>query len=271
MDLSPLFSEFKNILTQEVNYTKEAELQMRYRKYINGISLTHKIKYTVPIVIEEMCTEKIIIMTWQDGVPLREWIEKNNSIADREIVAHGFLNLYFNELFSWGLVQTDPNYGNFLLNNFADHIEIVLLDFGATKEYSKDFINKYITLLNLVSKKDKKSLYMHAINFVIIDKRESDEAFEALYNVLKVAVRPFFSKEGNLVNHSFFDFSDKEHNMNSNNAAKELSKKLKYSPPPYNLIFLHRKLAGIYSIFSALWFYLPLFAHEFSYHRQYIF
>ena len=252
MDLTPLFSEFNYILSQEVNYHKEAELQMRYYKSINEINLPSKIKYTVPKVIDGMSTAKIITMTWQNGVPLKEWIEKNNSLVNRETVAHGFLNLYFNELFSWGLVQTDPNYGNFLINELEDCIEIVLLDFGATKEYSVNFINNYITLLNLVSKDEKKSLYSHAINFEIIDQRESDEAFEALYQVLKVAVRPFFSKDGSLDSHFFFDFSDKEHNKNSNQAAKELSKKLKYSPPPYNLIFLHRKLAGVYSILKKL-------------------
>lgn len=252
MDLTPLFNEFSYILSQEVNYLKEAELQMRYFHSIAKINLPINIKYIVPKVIPKLSTEKVLTMTWQNGIPLKEWIEKNNSLTKREAVAHGFLNLYFNEFFSWGLVQTDPNYGNFLINEIDDCIEIILLDFGAVKEYSNTFIQNYITLLNLVSQDDKKSLYSHAIDFEIIDKRESEEAFEALYHVLKVAVRPFFSKKTNEDTHSLFDFSDAEHNKNSNQAAKELSKVLKYSPPPYNLIFLHRKLAGIYSILKKL-------------------
>jgi hypothetical protein len=30
-------------------------------------------------------------------MPLKDWIEKNNSTLNKETVAHGFLNLYFKE------------------------------------------------------------------------------------------------------------------------------------------------------------------------------
>ena len=49
-----------------------------------------------------------------------------------------------------------------------------------------------------------------------------------------------------------FDFSDKIHSIESQNAAKVLANELVYSPPPYELIFLHRKLAGVYSILKSL-------------------
>lgn len=32
----------------------------------------------------------------------------------------------------------------------------------------------------------------------------------------------------------------------------KLAKELRYSPPPYNLVFLHRKLAGVYSILKGM-------------------
>ena len=40
--------------------------------------------------------------------------------------------------------------------------------------------------------------------------------------------------------------------MDSQNAAKSLADELVYSAPPYKLMFLHRKLAGVYSILKSL-------------------
>ena len=82
-----------------------------------------------------------------------------------------------------------------------------------------------------------------------MDPRESASAFDAFEEMLSAAIKPFFVKKSGL---GKFDFSDKNHNIESQNAAKNLADELVFSPPPYELIFLHRKLAGVYSILKSL-------------------
>lgn len=250
MDLDPLFQEFKFILEQEINYCAEAELQTEFQHNISKINnLNSNFLYKVPQIIPELCSKKIIAMSFEHGHTLRHWTNTLPSDESKEIIAKGILDLYFHEFFEWGLVQTDPNWANFLVHENEDRLSLCLLDFGATRRYSRKFIQDYTTLLNLVAQGESNKLKKHAIELGFIDPRESESAFEALESLLKVAIRPFFI---NQFGSKFFDFSDENHAIQSNNAGKILSRELVYSPPPYSIVFLHRKLAGVYSILKSL-------------------
>lgn len=247
MDLKPLFEEFRFILEQETDYAREAELQTLYRARAEALSLVNRVRYVVPKVIPELSTGRVLAMEYQEGETLRHWLRKDLKPGQREILGHGLLNLYHHEFFNWGLVQTDPNPGNFLVRETESGLEMVLLDFGATREYSSEFIKRYVSLLGVTADGDRQELKSEAIAFGLIDPRESPEAFEALYNVLFVAIRPFLGNDGKIADEARFDFSDEVHAKNSQAASRELASKLKYSPPPRDLVFLHRKLGGVYA------------------------
>ena len=60
----------------------------------------------------------------------------------RNALAKGMLELFFLELYEWGCLQTDPNFGNYLLNlqdrrKKLAHDELVLLDFGSILDCSR--------------------------------------------------------------------------------------------------------------------------------------
>lgn len=249
MDLNPLFSEFSYLLNQEVDYEKEAALQCEYSKMASELVSKNGVSYRVPSVFKDMSTKRVIAMSYESGVGLRSWINSKPSKAQREQLAVAILDLYFNELFNWRLVQTDPNWANFLIDEKGSQTDLVLLDFGATRTYSKEFVRNYIALLDYAAGDQSEKLKALAIDFKLIDARESAAAFQAFEEMLKTAIRPFFSASAKS---ALFDFSDPVHNLNSQNAAKALSDELVYSPPPYNLVFLHRKLAGVYSILKSL-------------------
>ena len=252
MDLKPLFEEFRFILEQETDYQREAELQTRYRAHAEKLTATEGVRYIVPAVHPEMSTGHVLTMQWQHGQTLRHWLTQPLSQDKREKLGHGILNLYLNEFFQWGLVQTDPNQGNFLVRENGSDLEIVLLDFGATREYPRDFIKQYARLLRVTANGDREELKREAIEFGLIDRRESPEAFEALYNVLFVAIRPFLTQDGRIAEPAIFDFGDEQHSRNSQTASRELAARLKYSPPPRDLVFLHRKLGGVYAALKTL-------------------
>jgi aarF domain-containing kinase len=251
MDLNKLFEEFKFVLSQEVNYRKEAELQKLYGAQANSLSV-NGVQFVVPKIMDDLCTDRVLCMSWERGELLRNWMKSHPSLQERQQVAHAFLSLYFHEFFKWGLVQTDPNWGNFLIRENGASKEVVLLDFGATKTYEPAFVKSYIKLLKIAAESDLKALKDYSTSFGLIDPREDEAAFAALFEMLKVAVRPFFANNGTLKSSAPFDFADESHNINSQNAARDLTLKLKYSPPPHQLIFLHRKLGGIYSILKNL-------------------
>ncbi len=249
MNLDPLFTEFRNILEQEVDYRKESQFQMQYRKLAAQIQSEKGFQLRVPAIIEELSSDRVIAMNFESGVSLRSWIQSRPPKQDRERLATAILDLYCHEFFEWGLVQTDPNWANFLVDESNGKSELVLLDFGASRTYSHQFTKDYIELLRLVESKDSESLKQHTIKFGLLDPRESNAAFAAFEELLKTAIKPFFpGSDGSAI----FDFADLNHSLNSQNAGKALSEELVYSPPPYGIVFLHRKLAGVYSILKSL-------------------
>lgn len=250
MDLEPLFNEFKSLLQQELNYEEEAKFQNLFAEKITELNSKSVCQYRVPEVIPEISTPKVLAMSFEPGLAFRQWANSKPSKEEKQKVAIGVLDLYFHEFFEWGLVQTDPNWGNFLVQNSGDDLRLCLLDFGATRTYSRAFIQNYIALLDSAAKNDSEEMKKLAIEFGMMDPRESATAFKAFEEMLKTSIKPFF--KGNQAGSSVFDFSDRNHALDSQMAVKALSKELVYSPPPYSIIFLHRKLAGVYSILKSL-------------------
>ncbi len=249
MNLDDLFKEFEFILNQELDYRLEAGFQREFSEKVTNLNQTSACQFRVPEIFEELSGRKVLAMSFEPGLTFRHWLSTTPTKRDKDQVAVAILDLYFHEFFEWGLVQTDPNWGNFLINKKNSEIGITLLDFGATRRYSSEFVKRYIALLDLASQSSPKAFRELAIDMAFIDSRESEAAFLAFEEMLKTAIKPFFKQSSGS---AFFDFSDRNHTKESQTAMKALSRELVYSPPPYSIVFLHRKLGGVYSILKSL-------------------
>ena len=239
IDLTEMFAEMKLMLEQESNYVIEAAFMKEYRSQITD----HK-DYAVPEVINEFSTRRVICMEWMTGTPVKVWINKNPSYEKRLRMAHLVLDLYLLEFYKWGLVQTDPNFGNFLIDEKSD--QLILLDFGSCKKYDRTYVEQYKKFITVFSQNDSRKTIQEAIDFKLIDPRESDQAKNYFIQMMEVAMEPFNHPSG------LFDFQDPSYNQRNRKAILQFTSHLKYSPPPRHLIFLHRKLGGIFNFAKML-------------------
>jgi aarF domain-containing kinase len=136
ISLRPLMDELKTVLKLETNYLQEAQFLTRYHKNVATDS-----RFIIPKVELDFTTNKILCLEFCPGKSLRSWLEEEHSQQEFDNLARYAIELYLTEFYQWGLVQTDPNFGNFLIQESP--LRLVLLDFGSTKEYSSDFIEKY--------------------------------------------------------------------------------------------------------------------------------
>jgi aarF domain-containing kinase len=247
IDLKPLFKEFREVLTQELDYVREREFLTRYKTKLAEINATSDFQYFSPSPLSDYSTSKVLTMSWEDGVDLRTWIRDYKDPASREEIGNAVLNLYCHEFFQWGLVQTDPNFANFLVRQKSrGQRSLVLLDFGATKEYDKEFISNYTNLLRLVDRKDHKGLVEKAIQFGFLDVRESQTTRDLFIELMETAAEPF------RISPKKFNFSDKDYAKKTQDVVRRFGTSVKFTPPPYKIIFLHRKLGGIFSLLKHL-------------------
>jgi len=145
--LDSFLEEMKVIFKQETDYQQECQFLKEYRTGVSAFP-----GFRVPEVYSEFTTPRVLTMSRERGLKPLDWMKlRNPSQKVRNAVGLRFLDLYEIEFFQMGLVQTDPNFANFLIDDSQDreNPEITLLDFGAVKRYDEPFRQGYRELLSL--------------------------------------------------------------------------------------------------------------------------
>jgi len=244
VDLNDLIEEFSEIFIQEADYEQEARLTQLYQE--KALACPELI---IPKIYTNYCSQRILTMSYEPGLRLHDWIQKDQPKAElRDFYGKLILDLYTREFCEWGLVQTDPNLGNFHFR--PKDRALVLLDFGATKAYDFKFRRQYSKLIVATLKSDRKKVLEIGQEMGLISPQESREAQALFEELLFESMYPITMSE--------YDFGESDYPERMRNISRRFVKELKFSPPPRQLIFLHRKLSGIFYILRGLKVKLPL-------------
>lgn len=235
IDLSAFINELTEVLLLEADYEHELRMLELYAKNFSGA------RFLIPKAHRNYSTRNVLCLERIHGTKLTDWIEAASE-PQRIQLAEDFLILYIKEFFGHGLVQTDPNPGNFLIT--ADN-RLALLDFGAVKPFSAEFKEGYKKLMLAAKERDRDKVVNVSVELGFIDGRE-DEATKDVYFKLIDLVGVLFTQE------TPFDFADQTFVKESHRLTFEMSQLCRFSPPPKDLIFLHRKLAGIFALLKRL-------------------
>ncbi len=229
-DLTSFFEEVKAVLMKEADYNNELMMHLLYKEKFKDSP------YVIPKAYEEYSTGKVLTQEYIEGVSFTQWLETNPELEVREKLSDLMMKLYLEEVFVHGMVQTDPNPGNFLITKDD---RIALLDFGAVKVYSKEFITGYRDILIYAYNKDSEKIIEQSIKLGFMDPREGQDVKDIYLEMMEFLVESFRQDD-------HFDFTDKTFFAKSRDLSWEMTKRCKYSPPPKDLLFLHRKLAGVF-------------------------
>ncbi|HHF2888270.1 ABC1 kinase family protein [Vibrio diabolicus] len=231
VDYKGLLEEAKKQLHDEADYTREAQFAIRYHD-----ALKEHPHFVVPKIHTASCSDSVLAMEFIDGVPI-EHIEHYDQ-STRDFVMHSLLELLFRELFEFKMVQTDPNFANYLY--IESTRQIGLLDFGATREYSERFSAGYRKAFASVVNNDEQGLNdaLEQIGFfsqtILPDQRQ------AILDLVKMACEPMLVDEP-------YDFKASGLAQKLREAGTILSMEQEYwHTPPADALFLHRKIGGMY-------------------------
>ena len=89
----------------------------------------------VPHFWAELCSTNVLTIEYVEGHRAASPEVAALPQSARNALGKAMLQLFFAEVFDLGLVQTDPNFGNYLIND--DGSELTLLDFGSVFELDK--------------------------------------------------------------------------------------------------------------------------------------
>jgi predicted unusual protein kinase regulating ubiquinone biosynthesis (AarF/ABC1/UbiB family) len=125
-------------LHQEADYAREGQMLARFGKLLGDDP-----RFLVPRRYAPLSGPGVLAMDYVPGVAVDTLGHLPQ--ATRDAVAITLCELVLRELFEFGLMQTDPNFANYLYDEASGRI--VLLDFGATRVIPSAIADGYRALL----------------------------------------------------------------------------------------------------------------------------
>ena len=238
LNLEPVYLEVKEMLHREVDYAAEIEHTRRF-----GELLKDDPRYVVPRVFPEYSSEQVLALTYEPGTSAREPSLRSLPLARRNALAEAALDLFLRELFDWGMVQTDPHFGNYKIRTGDGGDRIVLLDFGATRLFGRGFVDSYREMLRGALARDRARALRGAAGIGVMPDNFPDDVREAFAELCEMIVEPFRGP---------YDWarSDLPRRVGDKIARNAMTRYMRI--PPREIVFLHRRLAGVFFLVAAL-------------------
>jgi predicted unusual protein kinase regulating ubiquinone biosynthesis (AarF/ABC1/UbiB family) len=238
LDVGDIARQAKRQLAQESDYLAEARFLEHYARLV-----ADEPQIVVPRVHWDFTTARVMAMDYMEGEPLESLVEDTPQEA-RDAVGALLQKLMFRELFEFRFMQTDPNFANYLYQPRSG--QLVLLDFGATQEFTPEFSERFRRITAAIVAGDRSVTRSEAIEIGYIEADASPDVENAALDVLELVCEPLRAK-------GVYDYSESD----LPRRARELGIHLAFRRgllrmPPSETMFLHRKLVGMFLLLARL-------------------
>jgi predicted unusual protein kinase regulating ubiquinone biosynthesis (AarF/ABC1/UbiB family) len=236
-NMDALLEEAKQQLNQEADYAQEAEHIARFRELLG-----HEADWLLPAVVDELTTSDVLCMSFVPGDPVESLVGAPQALRDH--VATRLIDLLLREFMQFGMVQTDPNFANYRFDPESGRIG--LLDFGATRVYSAERMGQVRQLMAAACAADAKALEAAALAAGYLLETDSASRRQAMIELFMLVGEP--ARQAGA-----YDFGNADLTLRLRDSAYAMGfDQGQWRPPPADLIFLHRKLAGLYLLCARL-------------------
>jgi predicted unusual protein kinase regulating ubiquinone biosynthesis (AarF/ABC1/UbiB family) len=237
VDIQPLLDDAKEQLKDEADYLKEAKHLQAFREQLGSDE-----RYVLPEVLPELTHRNVLAMTYVSGSPIEKLRDVPQEERDRVMTA--LFELMLHEMFELRMVQTDPNFANYLYRRESG--VIVLLDFGATRRFKAAFVNDYKKLASAAIAGDEDRLVAAAERLGYAMGESGGEYREMVMQFLALVMEP-------LREDVVYDFARSDMARNMSELAEDITRfRDAWRAPPMDAIYFHRKVGGMFLLASRL-------------------
>ena len=232
-----------DLLKRETDYELEAINITRFSEFLRSND-----KLNVPKVYNQLSTQETLTMSFFEGRELSSKMAYDQSSINE--ISLSLLELLLNEIFTFKLVQTDPNLANFLLSE-GDN-SLCILDFGACCQVSEATHELYKDLLNVALTLDANKIKSFLEDKNFIPKDASSEGTKFFDRIISIAINETSQNE-------FFDFQQSK--VFEIITEEDLNLYFELIPSSLfgsDFIFIQRKIFGLILFFRAIGAKLPL-------------
>lgn len=245
--------EVRKLMAFEVDYVREAEMTNRF-----AALLAKDDRFIVPRIYSRFTTPRLLVSSYESGVAVSDASVLQIPQPERNRLGRAFLELFIAELFEWGDMQTDPNFGNYRIQQQADGSHaIVLLDFGAVLHYDEEFLSPVKSMVLGACHNDYPRIRQAAIDFGMMKEEYPEDVHRDFSGLCQLLVEPFTYRHHEVpptaVNgQGEYCFARSDLPVRAAKYAAKSALSKYFAIPPKEFAFLSRKLLGVYSFISAL-------------------
>ncbi|KYQ94450.1 ABC1 family protein kinase [Tieghemostelium lacteum] len=238
-------------LLLETNYLNESENQRMFKKFLESSDVHPSLSKNmyVPEVIERLTTRRILTTEFVQGVAIDKINDQTHSQSSRDWISKNIINLCLAELFEFNMMQTDPNWTNFVVD--FEKKRINLLDFGACRRYDMSFLKDYFKSIEAGVERDKQSVLDYSLSLGYLTGDENSLMLDAHSESVMILAEPFSKRYYNEQGISKYAFNDQQISKRIGKLIPVMLKN-RLKPPPEETYSLHRKLSGCYLVCSKL-------------------
>lgn len=236
-ELAPYLEEARKQLHVETNYAREAAQIVLFRDMLKDLH-----QFRIPAVHSDWSTPSILAMDFMSGAEIEAVAHEPQAVRDQ--VMTDLVLLALCELFDFGLMQTDPNFTNYMFE--TETRKIVLLDFGAVRTIDPAIADQYRQLIMAGLEGNEGDLRKAARNMGLFDATTRAE-HSARIGQMICQVFEMIRAGGDI------DFSDQTLSKQLQSEGMALFKD-GFVPPvlPVSVLLVQRKFAGLFLLGARL-------------------
>lgn len=235
LDLGPLMTEARVQLHEEADYAREGAYMARFAD-----ALADDARFVVPQYRPDLSAGGALAMSYEPSEPIETLADAPPAVRNDAMTA--LIDLCLRELFEFRMMQTDPNFANYRWR--PETGQIVLLDFGATREIGEDLAAGHLDLLHAGVARDRDAVLaaLEGLGFIRSGLAEHHKTA-----ILDMAEMGFEALDAPL------DFSTDDLPDRMRARGMEIgSERELWHIPPADTLFLQRKIGGLYLLAARL-------------------
>lgn len=266
-DLDRWLERMREQLHLEVNYTRECDKTRQMAGLVSSLSSNDvsslPAALVVPKVIERFTSGDVLALEYMSGYPVNAPEVLALSQRRRNALAKTMLELFFAEVFVWGVIQTDPNFGNYLIQPstrlrgaHAEPDQLVLLDFGACTD-PDDNLARYLrkaVAAGLV--RDRDGLQQALVDLGCLQNDSAQAAKDSFTDLCIAILEPLWSvdelPQACLNERGQYRWKESRLMSRAARQANKSSLSIHFELPSAEFTLIARKLIGVFTFISVL-------------------
>lgn len=254
--LDAWFEEIRDLLHHEVDYEAEAATTERFYE-----RLSEDPRYVVPRINRTYSKKRLLCMSYEPGITVVSEALQLLPHERRNAIGQAAIEIMMQEIFVWGEMQTDPNFGNYLVRvseNEDDIDKLVLLDFGAIRQFDNNLLTIAHGLLKAGYRHDHQAMMLAMTGYDFFDSM-SDKVRSDMASLFLLATEPFSDPEKNddiptdcLDEQNRYIWANSKLHSRLSTKATRAMQSFEFNLPPKEFMFISRKFIGAYTFLTVL-------------------